>query len=384
MGKMVIEAIAYRRLAFAILLRAAKDAQQCRDPEMRAEARYWLRTVGVGLIEQVGIAPDRIITWLREMLLTEAIEALLIATRADGRSPSTVEGYRRKLKPLVAFLSDVPMEEVTTQDLRRYIISLMDRSTRWSDHPYHIEVSGGLSPFTIAGHVRAFKRLFNWLELEGEIQSNPARRIKTPQPKRREPKGTSEQDFLALLATTEAGSVVDLRDKAILLFLADTGCRVQGLCGLRVQDVDFDAMLATVTEKRDKTRLVPFMSVTAGALRAWLEVRPTHYGPWVFVGLGPKAEGALSPNGVAQMLKRRARRADVTGPVNPHSFRHAFARGFLLSGGDLGTLSDLMGHEGVEITKEWYGIFTIQELQEKHRRHSPVAQLFGGGENDGS
>ena len=45
-------------------------------------------------------------------------------------------------------------------------------------------------------------------------------------------------------------------------------------------------------------------------------------------------------------------------------------------------LADLMGHEDVSVTRKWYGRFKRKELQEKHRRHSPVTQLFGGGEND--
>jgi site-specific recombinase XerD len=318
------------------------------------------------------------------MLLSEVIEALLVATRADGRSPATVEFYRRKLRPLLAFLGDVEVEVITVQDLRRYRAYLMDRPTRWPDHPEHDEVAGGLSPFTIAAHARAEKRLFNWLEAEGVLPVNPSRRLKTPQPRRREPKGISRSDLLALLATTEAGGPADLRDRAVMLFLADTGCRVGGLCRLRIEDLDFEAGLASVTEKRGKTRLVPFNPPTSAALQAWLEVRPGDRGPWVFVSLGNKAQGALSRNGVAQMLKRRARCAGVTGPVNPHAFRHAFARGFLLSGGDLAALSELMGHSGVEITKDYYAIFTIQELQEKHRRYSPVAQMFGGSEDGNS
>lgn len=318
------------------------------------------------------------------MLLTEAIERLLIATRADGRSPGTVEAYRRKLKPLVDFLGDVSVEAITTDDLRRYIAHLMDQSTRWADHPKHKERVGGLSPFTIAGHIRAVKRLFNWLEAEGVIAGNPARRIKTPHPKRREPKAIDLQDFLALLATTEGGGVADRRDRAILLFLTDTGCRVGGLCNLRVQDVNFKAGLATVTEKGSKARLVPFTRPTAVALAAWLEVRPQDQGAWLFVSLGNKTRGKLSPNGVAQMLRRRARLAGVEGRINPHAFRHAFAREFLLNGGDLASLADLLGHSSIEVTKASYAIFTIQELQEKHRRHSPVARLFGGDGNEGS
>ncbi len=312
------------------------------------------------------------------MLLTEAIEALAIATRADGRSSETVGGYRRKLKPLVAFLGDVPVEEVTTGDLRRCIVHLMERTTRWSHHPKLRERAGGLSPFTVAGHVRAIKRLFNWLKGEGMIESSPTRKIRTPRPKRREPKGVAMDDFLALLATTEGGSVADRRDRAILLFLADTGCRVGGLCNLQVRSLDLEAGLAVIVEKGDKTRLVPFNPPTAEALRAWLEVRSQDQGPWLFVSLGPKARGRLSPGGVAQMLKRRAQRAGVKGPVNPHAFRHFFAREFLMNGGDLATLADLMGHSSVEVTKASYAIFTVQELKEKHRRHSPVARILGG------
>lgn len=318
------------------------------------------------------------------MLLSEAIEALLIATRVDGGTPATVRSYRQKLKPLPIFLGDVEVGQITADDLRRFMAHLMDRPSRWQSHPKHRPQKGGLSPFTIAGHGRALKRLFNWLEAEGELSDNPVRRIRIQQPKRREPKGISLEDFLTLLNTTEGDRVADSRDRAILLFLTDTGCRVGGLCGLEVQDVDLDAGLALLMEKGEKARFAPFSRPTADAIRAWLAVRPEDAGPHLFVSLGNKAQGALTPNGVRQMLGRRARRAGVTGAVNPHAFRHGFAREFLMDGGDLATLADLLGHSSVEVTKASYAIFTVQELQEKHRRHSPVARLLGGSRDAGS
>ena len=60
------------------------------------------------------------------MKLTEAIEALCIATKVNGRSPRTVDGYREKLGYLLAFLGDVAVESITVDDLRRFIASLMD------------------------------------------------------------------------------------------------------------------------------------------------------------------------------------------------------------------------------------------------------------------
>jgi len=116
------------------------------------------------------------------------------------------------------------------------------------------------------------------------------------------------------------------------------------------------------------------------AAKAWLAVRPEG-GQSVFVGL--KRKTALTPSGVWQMLQRRAERAGVEGASNTHAFRHGFARFYLLDGGDLGTLADILGHSSVEVTKAFYGVFTFQELQEKHRRHSPIAKMFEVDKNGG-
>jgi len=296
------------------------------------------------------------------MLLSEAIDALCIATRADGRSPRTVQSYREKLGHLAAFLGEVDVEAVTTGDLRRYVADQHDK---------------GLSPFTVKTRVRALKRLFNFLEAEGVAEGNPAQRIKTPQPKRQKPKGLEWEDFVALLKTTEGGSVLDLRDRAVMLFLFDTGCRVGGLVGLKVGDVDLEQRRALVCEKGNKTRFVFFREETARALADWLEVRPQDRGDWLFTSFKSKYK-RLTVSGVYHTLKRRGQGAGVEGPVNPHAFRHGFARHFLLSGGDLGTLADILGHSTVMVTKDYYGIFTVGELQRKHEQHSPIAKLRSG------
>jgi site-specific recombinase XerD len=296
------------------------------------------------------------------MLLSETIEELAIATRAEGRSPETVKAYREKLSYLVAFLGDVPIEEITVGDLRRYIAHLWDRE---------------LSPFTVKSRVRHLKRLFNFAQEEEMLKENPSQRIKTPSPRREKPKGIEWEDFIALLKSTEGGTLIDVRDRAVILFLFDTGCRVGGLVGLTVDDLDLERQQALVREKGNKTRFVFFEEETVRALEAWLEVRPQGQGPWLFVALNNQGDG-LSDRGVYRMLRRRGEAAGCTGPVNPHAFRHGFARHYLMDGGDLGTLSDILGHSDVSVTKSFYGVFTTAELQEKHRQHSPISKLRSG------
>lgn len=316
------------------------------------------------------------------MLISEAIERLCIATRANGRSKRTVQSYRQKLRPFLRFLGDVPVEDITIHDLRCYVASLWDSETLYANHPVRKERKGSLSPFTIAGRVRTAKQLFNFLQVEGEINDNPMKRIRTPNPKRRRPKAIKQADFLALLETTKGGDVIDLRDRAILYFLRDTGCRVGGLMGLEIEHVNWEKQLVLVTEKGNKSRLIPFTGQTANVIRDWLVVRPEGKGPWLFVGLKAHANDCITQNAVAKMLNTRSERAGCEGPTNAHAFRHAFARDFLLNGGDLGTLADLLGHEDIKTTKEYYGIFLIEELQEKHKRHSPIAQMLEGSDDE--
>jgi site-specific recombinase XerD len=276
-----------------------------------------------------------------------------------------VQSYREKLGHLAAFLGDPPIEGVTVHELRSFVVA---------------QLESGLSPFTVKSRVRALKRLFNFCEAEGITAGNPGQRIKTPNPKRETPKGIRWDDFLLLLETTRPGDLLDLRDRALMLFLFDTACRVGGLTWLKVDDLDLEARRAVVREKGDKTRPVFYQQATAEALRDWLKVRPDDRGPWVFTST-KAGYGRLTGSGVRHLLDRRAEAAGCEGPTNPHAFRHGFARAYLLGGGDLGTLSDLLGHSSVAITKEYYAVFTAGELQRQHDRYSPIAQLEGG-END--
>jgi site-specific recombinase XerD len=108
----------------------------------------------------------------------------LIANALAGHSQQTVDFYARKLKPLIAYLEDMPVEQVTLSDLRRFVTHLRARKTRWDDHPSKRQKAGGLSEATIAGIVRATRRLFGFLIEEGVIAESPTARLNQPQKRR--------------------------------------------------------------------------------------------------------------------------------------------------------------------------------------------------------
>ena len=311
------------------------------------------------------------------MLLSDAIEALAVATLADGRSERTAGDYRQKLGALLVFLGDVAIDHVTTNDLRRFVADLHSRESRWADHPNRPQTAGGLSPASIAGYVRAVKRLFRFLQDDGLLAHNPAARLKGAKPKRGEPKGISREDLRRLLKATEGDAPNLVRNRAMILFLADTGARVGGMVGLLLAGLDLEGRTALLVEKGDKARRVPFSEVTGAALARWLALRPEG-GDTVFCHIETGVR--LDTQAVREVLRRLAVTAGATGPVNPHSFRHGFAREFIISGGDMGTLADILGHADIKTTWESYAIFKLAEIQALHEQHSPIARMGREGE----
>jgi site-specific recombinase XerD len=310
-----------------------------------------------------------------------AVEEFILSCQADGLSPNTVRWYRSVLKPLLAHYEAQPVDRLDSSAMRQYIVDLRTQNHRYQGARYRRELPGPMSIFTVRGHMRALRRFFNWCEAEYNL-ANPMSRIRMPRAPRPAPKAIRLEDLQKLIQGTTTTTQVGLRDRAMLLFLADTGCRAAGLLTLRMENLNIDKGRAIVQEKGDRARVVPFTKTTAEVLRAWLDFRPPH-ADTVFCSLSSGYYGKpLTLSGLWQVLKRLKEKTGVTGRVNPHSFRHGFARQYLSRGGDLATLAQLMGHSSIEVTTI-YGVFSDDELAERHEQFSPVQDLEVGDKHSG-
>jgi len=273
------------------------------------------------------------------MRLKEALAELELALKARGRSRRTVEWYASHLKRLLDFFGeDTPVEEITLDHLRRFATHLYERDYRYRNHHNRPEINGGLSIHTIYGCIRAIRFLFKFLWQEGHLSHNPAARLSLPELPDPKPRGISLEGRVKLLAVAETA-----RDRAIVLLISDTGCRAGELASLRLQDLDLENGLALVRGKRGRVRALFLTPPTVEALREYLKERGSG-GPEeeVFLGRGGKP---LTVSGLEQLMRRLKAKAGLDEPCNPHAFRHGLARDYLLDGGDMGTLSDILGHQ---------------------------------------
>lgn len=175
---------------------------------------------------------------------------------------------------------------------------------------------------------------------------------------------------------------LSVRNRAILLMFRDTGCRLCGIAGLELPNLEMEVRRALVYEKgrggKSKARYVFFKLDTAAALGEWLDLRPVQLPlpgedraglDSLFVSERYPHRG-LSESAIASVFLRLKKQAGIKGRCNPHSFRHALAKRMLTNGASLGQVSRILGHRDVRITDATYGVFVTAELQVAHEKYA--------------
>lgn len=303
-----------------------------------------------------------------------AVEDFILSCRADGRTDATIRWYRSMLMAFAKAHDCWRVNGISTYLIRLYIVNLRNKNVRFENAPQRPAKSGQLSETTIAGHITALHAFWNWAAREYSF-ANPMHNIKRARRQIKPPQAVAAPDFVKLFnacGDDDAG----YRNRALLAFLADSGVRLGGLLGLKVTDLNLSDLRAIVVEKGAQTRTVVFTKYTRVLLGQWLSQRRSA-SPYVFTSL--VTGEPLTDSGVEQLLRRLRKKAGVEGRVNPHSFRHAFAREYIRSGGDPITLAKLIGHKDVNTTAAYYAIFTTDELAELHEKHSPLLHLMTRG-----
>jgi integrase/recombinase XerD len=240
------------------------------------------------------------------------------------------------------------------------------------DHPPLSATSAGRTVVAVRGFHR-------FCVTDGLAASDPAAGVRPPPPARRLPKALPLADVEAILeAAGSPGTVLALRDRALLEVLYGTGARISEAVGLDVDDLDRVEGTALLRGKGGKDRLVPVGSYALAAVEAYLtRARPE----LASVGTSERAGamflnargGRLSRQSAWTVLVKAADRAGVTRDVSPHTLRHSFATHLLEGGADVRVVQELLGHASVTTT-QIYTLVTVDNLREVFAAAHPRAR----------
>lgn len=161
---------------------------------------------------------------------------------------------------------------------------------------------------------------------------------------------------------------LNLRDRAFLLTLGDTGLRVHEACRLRRGDLDMNEGRAVLIGKGDRQAVVRFSRRALRALRAYLSSRAVQDGASgrplaslpLFARHDPAAGEKTLPvstttgRSIVHEHVARALGPDEVGSITPHSFRHYFVTTVLRgSGGNLKLAQELARHRNIAVTQRY-------------------------------
>lgn len=242
------------------------------------------------------------------------------------------------------------------------------------------ELTAAFKPRTIKRKVATLKSLFNHLEFEDMIPSNPLRKMRISINEGQSlPRIIALHDVRKLFRhlytlKTEPSSSENqrrdlLRDIAVIETLFATGVRVSELTHLLLENVDLRRGHILVQGKGKRERLVPICTEeTINALRSYstdLQLA-SHQRSHFFIN---RHEKAYSEQSVRLMIRKRVRDAGITTHITPHMFRHTIATLLLGNGTDLRYIQHLLGHSTIATTQIYAHVDDTTFRKILHQRH---------------
>ncbi len=228
---------------------------------------------------------------------------------SSGLTKTRILKYVNTLRKLAEWL-DVSFTGATKKEIMRLIRQIEQKEySEWTKHDYKV----------------ILKKFYKWLNGDEEYPEK-VRWMKTTFKKKNQ---KLPED---LLTNEEVEKMINaagnLRDKALISLLYESGCRIGEILTMRIKHATFDEYGAKIlVNGKTGMRLIRVIS-SVPYLASWLDIHPLRDNPdapvWVAIGTRNRNELIKYPN-VRIMLASLAKKIGLKKKVNPHIFRHSCA-----------------------------------------------------------
>ena len=302
------------------------------------------------------------------------IQGFKLSCQAENKSPKTIEWYNSFLERFAQFLiiRGLPTDiaDISTTNIRLFIRYLQTEAKVPN-------TAKPLSAATVQGYTRTLKAFFSWLMREDYITSNPMTKIPIPKGEHKIVNTFSNEQIAKLLNICQLSDGTGYRNLTIILLLLDSGLRVSELININLEDVNLTQGYITIRRgKGFRERVVPIGSLVQKSIWKYLNTYRPQPLTEKINNLFLSNDGLpLTRNGIQYMIRRYSKRAGISGVrCSPHTFRHSFARNYLVNGGDVFSLQKILGHSSLASVRAYLNLFT-DDIKRQHQRFSPVDNL---------
>jgi len=268
----------------------------------------------------------------------QAIEKFLSNRQARNLKPSSIQHYQNLLTKFAQFYPELPTDP---EPIEAFLTSL------------------NIAPETRLTYYAIIKAFYHFLFQRRYVSSDPMTQISRPRCTSKVMPTLEPEQTMRLLNAAHS-----LRDRALLTLFVDTGIRASEAASLRQQDIKVDCIKLT---GKTGERQVPMSDETSRLLSALITANIKS--DYVFIS---HKGHPLDGRGIYCIVHKLMKEAGIQGPkLGPHRIRHAFGKGYIVSGGDIRSLQQIMGHAKITTTEK-YAALNLKDITAKHHKFTPL------------
>lgn len=266
-----------------------------------------------------------------------------------GLRPSSIHSYRDGIKLFLRFVAADAHRRITQLTFDDLTFERVLGFLRYLDEVRHNQTR------TRNQRLALLHTFFEYLAVRSPEMLAIAERVAAIPTKRTPPPETrflERDEVAALFASMPSRGRHAARNRALILFLYNTGARVQEAVDLRVRDIDLaPSARARLHGKGDKWRICPLWADTSSQLQALLGPGPRPPDQSVFASHRGRP---LTRFGVYKIVRRHTRHLEGRlGRIGPHVFRHTTAMHLLESGVEVNVIRGWLGHVSLDTTNRY-------------------------------
>jgi len=300
--------------------------------------------------------------WPPEAESFEVAEATFIRyCKIRNLSGTTLTYYHDMFRILVRLMTEQDVEQprlVTADHIHEAFITKREE---------------GVKDVTIDKYYRGWRAIFNFLATEGYIPENPFDDVVHAKSEDRIIETFSKPQVRALLNTQDLRTFTGLRNYTMMITMLELGVRISELVSIQITGIYWSERKIKVYGKGRKERLLPFQSTLEKALKDYIKHRGILDHDFLFVNID---NTPIKVRTVQEIISDAGIAADIKGVrCSPHTWRHTFAKMYIMDGGDPLSLQVMLGHTTLEMCKKYVRMFS-NDIAIKHARHSPLEKLY--------
>jgi site-specific recombinase XerD len=249
----------------------------------------------------------------------------------------------------------------------------VEEVTRFTVMEFLNSLQARMRSVTIGGYYRAIRAFFFFLAEEEYTARNPMKKLRAPKVEQKIMRTFSKQEIDMMLRHFDRDEFIGLRNYMVMCLLFSTGMRKGELLELKMKDINLTVDSIKIMGKGSKERIVPIGRAMRRVIIEYVQKRE-HYlaGTYCDYFLVSKDKRRLLMSGLNTMFANMKKELKLGGErFSPHTWRHTFAKTFLINGGDVFSLQKILGHSDISTTKKYINL-NDRELKVQHAKFNPL------------